>query len=150
MTSELGPMDNEGLNGDRRKFQRLKINISIAYQVDKHSGVRVVIEDEEVDATTLDLSVEGMAVLTEYDIPILAMLSIEFMVYKIDERNNFKFYKSIKVSGHVRSNLLLEDNTHRIGIYFTKIDAESKAEIAAFVKARIDPCNPDIPFGQTN
>lgn len=150
MTSEFGPVDNEGFNGDRRKFRRLKVNISIAYQVDKHSGVRVVIEDEEVDATTLDLSIEGMAVLTEYDIPILAMLSIEFMVYKIDERNNFKFYKSIKVSGHVRSNLLLENNKHRIGIYFTKIDVESKAEIADFIKARIDPCNPDTPFGQTN
>lgn len=132
-------IDNEGLNGDRRKFPRLKASISIVYQIDKHSSVHVLIEDKEVDATTLDLSQEGMAILTDLDIPILALLAIEFMIYKIDEKNNFKFYKAIKVLGHVRSNVLLENNTHRIGIYFSKVNEEDKKEIADFIKYKIKP-----------
>ena len=139
MSEPENPMDNEGLNGERRKFPRLKASISIVYQIDKHSSVHVLIEDKEVDATTLDLSQEGMAILTELDIPILALLAIEFMIYKTDEKNDFKFYKAIKVSGHVRSNVLLDNDTHRVGIHFSKISDEDKKEISDFIQYKIEP-----------
>lgn len=135
-------MDTEYLDSERRGYQRLKIDITVIYQVNKPSNVRVLIGEEEVEAMILDLSEGGVGILTDYDIPVLAVLSVEFMIYKLDDKNNFRFYKSIKASGEVHSNVLLEKNKHRLGICFTQIDEEAKSEIADFVKMGIDSRKP--------
>lgn len=129
---------------ERRKSQRLKINITIVYHVNKPSHVRVLVGEEEVEATTEDLSEGGMSILTAYDIPISAILTIEFMIYQVNELDKFRFYKSIKVTGEVRSNVHSENNFHRIGIIFTKIEAEDKIELAHFVKKRIESGNAEM------
>lgn len=131
-------------DNERRKTQRLKINITIVYHVNKPSHVRVLVGDDEVEATTSDLSEGGMSILTVYDIPVSAVISVEFMIYQVDELNKFRFYKSIKVIGEVRSNNKLENDLRRIGIVFTKIDAEDKLEIAGFVKRRIESGNTEM------
>ncbi len=136
--------NNNITNKERREFKRLKVNITIVYRVNKPSHIRVLIGEEEVEAVTLDLSQGGMSILTKYDIPVFAVLSIEFMIYNIDEFNKFRFYKSIKVIGEVRSNIPGENNDYRIGIVFTKIDPEDKLEIANFVRKRIASGNTEM------
>lgn len=136
---------------ERRKSQRLRVNITIVYRVNKPSHVRVLIGDDEVEATTSDISVGGMSILTVYDIPVSAILTIEFMIYQVNELDKFRFYKSIKVTGEVRSNVLLENDSRRIGIIFTKIEAEDKAEISNFVKSKIASGNKEMfPDGSGN
>ncbi len=129
---------------ERRKSQRLRINITVVYRVNKPSHVRVLVGDDEVEATTSDLSEGGMSILTVYDIPLSAVISVEFMIYQVDEVNKFRFYKSIKLIGEVRSNTQLENDLCRIGIVFTKIDAEDKIELARFVKKRIESGNAEM------
>lgn len=130
-------MHGEYPDNERRKFQRLKVQITIIYQVNRPLYVRVLIGNKEIEAITLDLSEGGMALLTDYDIPVASALSMEFMIYEVDKRNNFRFYKSIKVIGEVASNILLEDNKRRLGICFTLIDEVTKSEIKNFVEKGI-------------
>lgn len=136
--------NNNAQDKERREFKRLKINITVVYRVNKPSHIRVLVGEEEVEAVTLDLSQGGMSILTAYDIPVLAVLSIEFMIYNIDGLNKFRFYKSIKVIGEVRTNILGENNDYRIGIVFTKIDPEDKLEIANFVQRRMTSGNAEM------
>lgn len=136
--------NNNATNKERREFKRLKINITIVYRVNKPSHIKVLVGEEEVEAVTLDLSQGGMSILTKYDIPVLAILSIEFMIYNIDGLNKFRFYKSIKVIGEVRTNIPGENNDYRVGIIFTKIDQEDKLEIANFVQRRIISGNTEM------
>lgn len=131
-------MDRENFDTERRRFPRLKINITVIYKVDRPSHVRVSIGEDEVEATTIDLGEGGVAIQTDYDIPLTTVLSIEFMIYKVDDKDNFKLYKSIKATGEVHSNVLLGKNKHRLGICFTQIDEEVKSEIADFVRMGIN------------
>lgn len=129
---------------ERRKSKRLRINITIVYRINKPSHVRVLVGEEEVEATTSDLSEGGMSILTAYDIPLSTILTIEFMIYQVNELESFRFYKSIKVIGEVRSNVPSENNLYRIGIVFTKIEAEDKIELTKFVKRRIKSGNAEM------
>ncbi len=129
---------------ERRKSQRLRINITIVYRINKPSHVRVLIGDDEVEATTQDLSEGGMSILTVYDIPISTIFTVEFMIYQVNELDRFRFYKSIKVTGEVRSNVPSENNLRRIGIIFTKIEAEDKIELSNFVNRRIASGNVEM------
>ncbi len=129
---------------ERRKSQRLRINITIVYRINKPSHVRVLIGDDEVETTTQDLSEGGMSILTVYDIPISTILTVEFMIYQVNELDRFRFYKSIKVTGEVRSNVPSENNLRRIGIIFTKIEAENKIELSNFVNRRIASGNVEM------
>jgi hypothetical protein len=77
-------MDSENSSEqEKRKSQRLKISITIVYHINKPSHVKVLVGDDEVEATTSDLSEGGMSILTVYDIPALSILTIEFMIYQV-------------------------------------------------------------------
>ena len=130
-------MNGADSGGEKRRFDRIKVNITLNYHVRKPLHVRMLVGEEEVEATTLDLGEGGMAIMTKYDLPIETLISIEFMVHEEDNSTTFKFYRSIFVQGEVKSNVLLGDNNHRIGISFQKIDEEDREEISRFVKLGI-------------
>lgn len=135
-------MDNtENIQGDQRKFERRSINITITYQIDKPLHVKVKFGDEEIEATTLDLSEAGMAIVTQNDIPVSTLINIEFMIHESDQQTNFTLYKSIKVKGEVKSNNFLAENKHRLGIHFRQIEDEDKKELARFVNLGLGPKN---------
>jgi len=94
----------------------------------------MLIGEQEVVATMLDLSESGMAIVTAYDIPKEAVVLIKFTLYRIDKDAKVKVYGPMEITGEVRYNILLEDKTHRLGIYFTKIDQKDRVEIAGFVQ----------------
>lgn len=131
-------MEDNSKNPDieRREFDRIKVDFSIIYRINKPWYVRVLISGEEVEATAIDLSEGGIAINTNYDIPIATVILIKIMIYTVTKKDNFQLYKVIEAEGEVRSNVLLDTDKHRIGIRFTKIDEEGKKELICFAKAR--------------
>lgn len=122
-------------DGERRQFDRLKVNITVVYQVDKPIKVKMLVGKEEVEAAILDLSEGGISILTEYNIPAYTHLSIEFMLYRLEKATNFKLYASLRVKGEVKYSFASEGNKYRLGVCFKDLDDESKSMIAKFVKA---------------
>ncbi|MCK9603263.1 MAG: PilZ domain-containing protein [Candidatus Omnitrophica bacterium] len=120
-------------DGERRQFQRLKVNIIVVYQVDKPLKVRMLVRKEEIEAKILDLSEGGISISTEYNIPANTLLAIDFMLYKIDKATNFKLYGSLKIKGEVKYNVP-EGIKYRLGISFRDLDEENRTAIADFVK----------------
>jgi len=131
-------MENTDNGGEKRRFNRLKVNITVNYQVRKPIHVRMIVGEEDVEAVTLDLSEGGMAILTTYDLPITTLISMEFMVHEEDNSSSFKFYRSIFVQGEIKSNVLMGNNKHRIGISFQKMEEEDRLEISRFVQLGIN------------
>ena len=51
---------------DRRKFQRLKVNLSVWFELDEHFQLSSLASGQEVEATTLDLGCGGVAIASKY------------------------------------------------------------------------------------
>jgi len=119
---------------DRRKYQRLDLNIVLLYRVNEPVTLRLQVGDKEVEATMLNLSEGGMGFITRYNIPLEAELFIRFTLTKMDKEGKITFHGPMKIVGKVRSNTLLERGEYRLGICFTKIALQDKQEIVSFIK----------------
>ena len=120
---------------DRRRFQRLNLNLNVFYKVDQPVYVKLWIGDQEIEATTLNLSEGGMAFLTAYDIPLASLLLIKFSLFKINRKGEVDFSKPVEITGEVRSNNSWESREYRLGVCFIRKDEEVKTKISDFVKS---------------
>ena len=118
---------------DRRKFNRLKVSFIVIYRVHKPLEVIMIVGNKEINAIMLDLSEGGMALSTNYNIPLATIILIKFTLinpYAIgDER-----ICTLEMTGEVRNNVLAGKNDYRLGICFTDITKENRQIIAHFVK----------------
>ncbi len=130
-------MPNEYPLGERRKFKRLKLNLTVIYRVDQPLDVRMKIGDREIEAATLDLSEAGMSFVTREDIPLETILFIKFTLFKVDKSGEVNFSGPMEIIAEVRSNILLENDNHRLGIYFSSIEEKDKAEIVNFIETAL-------------
>ena len=124
-------------DNERRKSKRLKATFILTYQVDKPLSLRIIMGwDREVVGLMLDLSEEGMAVSTDCDIPVSTIIAMKFTLINLaldgEERT-----KSMKITGEVKSNILLDKNEHRLGIHFIRIGQKDKDAITNFVKVAL-------------
>jgi c-di-GMP-binding flagellar brake protein YcgR len=126
-------MDSVYNGSDRRRHKRVKVNFIVIYGVRKPLKIIMFVGYSEFNALMLDLSEAGMAITTNYDIPISAILLIKFTLINTyaDKDNRVR---SMEITGEVRNNTLLEKNEHRLGICFTQITEEDKSAITNFVK----------------
>ncbi len=120
---------------DRRRFQRLDLNIAVFCRVTEPPSVCVQVGDKEMEATMLNLSEGGIALLMNYNIPFWTILLIKFTLSKMDKDGKVKFYAPLEIKGEVRSNISLEKNEYRLGIRFMDLDYEDKAAISDFMKS---------------
>lgn len=119
---------------ERRRCTRLKSHIAVTYKLNEPLTVHMHLGGKEITASALDLGEAGMAISTNYNIPLNSFLLIKFTIFKIGSDNRTILYGPMLINGEVRHNTLLEGNIHRIGICFTKIEECDKIEIANFVK----------------
>jgi c-di-GMP-binding flagellar brake protein YcgR len=127
-------MDNAYTNNERRKSNRLKASFILTYQVNQPLSLRMTVGwDTDVVALMLDLSQEGMAISTDYDLPVATILLMKFTLINLEAEGDERV-KAMKITGEVKSNILLDKNEHRLGIQFTQINENDKFAIANFVK----------------
>jgi c-di-GMP-binding flagellar brake protein YcgR len=119
---------------ERRKHKRLKIHLEVAYRIDRPPFARISIGENEIEALALDLSEGGIAILTEHDIPVTSLLSIELFLGNPPHKTGTKTYEAIKTKGKVRSNIVTEKGRHRLGISFEELEEEDRTKVANFVR----------------
>lgn len=139
-------MESGYSGSERRKSERVRVNITVAYQIEKPISIKMLVGEEEVEATIVDISEGGLAILTKHDLPIDTLLLVEFMLIRIDKETNFKYYESIKIKGEVKSSVLLAEDKYRLGVSFKNLEEESKFKIAAFVRKGGPTKEPDIYY----
>ena len=119
---------------EKRKFERVPVDIILTYRVEKPLHVRMRVGNKEITAQVLDLSESGMSILTDYDIDISTILLIKFTL-KIQGSAQAQI---ANVAGEVRYNILLKQNQYRLGINFTKIDKEDRSRLACFISESLN------------
>ena len=127
-----------GYRFDRRRFQRLKINLSVFYKI-LTPEVRSVTGEEEFEAVSLDLGAGGISFLSRHYIPAYTALSVSIILFKTDHTGLVSFHDPVDIVGEVRSSALTEDKQYRLGVCFKTIANEERIEIADFVSFSSPP-----------
>ncbi|MCX7927969.1 MAG: PilZ domain-containing protein [Candidatus Omnitrophica bacterium] len=105
---------------ERRAIKRIRMNCTVIYRMNQPPNARFLLEGKDMVAQMIDINRKGMAMVTDIDIPPATVLSMRFTLLKVHD-DLVKFTGPMEVTGEVRSNVPLENNQHRLGIYFKKV-----------------------------
>ncbi len=105
---------------ERRQGKRERMNCTVIYRTDQPLDARFSLHGQDIHAKMLDISSNGMAMVTDKDIPISTVLSMRFTLLRVKDEL-VKFSAPMEITGEVRSNIPLADRERRLGIYFTKM-----------------------------
>jgi c-di-GMP-binding flagellar brake protein YcgR len=118
---------------DRRKFQRVKVDFSVSYLVREPMEVSMRVEGKKVKTIMFDISEEGMALKSEYDVPLRALLTIDFILeYASKLRGDIM--RRMEIEGRIVNKRTLAENMFRYGVHFEKIRQEDREAIVDFVR----------------
>ncbi|RJO65502.1 MAG: PilZ domain-containing protein [Candidatus Omnitrophota bacterium] len=132
-------MYNRYWGRDRRRFQRLKVNLSVWYTVEAPLFVRNAVGCREKEAKTIDICEGGMAFISQNHIPIWTTLVLKLMFFKTDREGMVSFSDPVEIAAEVRSSLPCEKDEYRIGVCFKEIRTANKTEVAQFVGSFLAP-----------
>lgn len=105
---------------ERRTNKRVRMNCTVIYRINQPPDARFSLEGKDMYAQMVDISQNGMAMVTDHDIPQSTILSMRFTLLKV-KPDIVNFSGPMEIVGEVRSSTPEENNTHRLGIYFTKM-----------------------------
>jgi c-di-GMP-binding flagellar brake protein YcgR len=88
---------------------------------------------EEIEAQALDLSQEGISIVTKHNIPIYAELIVMFILFRMDRNGVIIFNEPLELTGEIRSNILFNNSERRLGIWFKNIDPEKRCSISQYI-----------------
>ena len=120
------------LTTERRQFKRVKTSTSSMFRVIAPLLVRMQIEDKEVESILHDISEGGTAILTNYEIPVDSLLSVNFTLF--NDTSIRKESKRIEAEGETRYNLITENKEYRIGVKFTNISPKDRNFISRYTR----------------
>jgi c-di-GMP-binding flagellar brake protein YcgR len=106
-------------SSERRHNRRMRLNCTVIYRLNEPVSTKFIMSGKDIQAEMVDISQHGMAVISNYDIPVDTRLSMRFTVLKVD-KDIVNFSGPVEISGEVKSNVS-QDGNHRLGIYFTKM-----------------------------
>ena len=107
-----------GIEGRGQK--RVRVNCTVVYRLNEPPSARFIMQGKDIQARMIDVSQGGMAMVTDYDIPVSTVLSMRFTLLNVN-KEVVTFSGPMEVTGEVRSNVPEEKNEHRLGIWFTKV-----------------------------
>ena len=105
---------------ERRSSKRLRMNCTVVYRVNEPPSASFVMQGQDLDAKMIDISRGGMGMITSQDIPVSTLLSMRFTMLNVNN-DAVTFSGPMEAKGEVKSNIPLEKEGHRLGIYFTEM-----------------------------
>ncbi len=105
---------------EKRNHKRLRMNCTVIYRLNEPVSTRVMMAGKDVQAQMLDISSNGLSMVTDYDIPIDTILNMRFTLLKVN-KELVNLSGPVEITGRVRSNVALQDSNHRLGIFFQRM-----------------------------
>lgn len=124
----MDAMDQGTTPQEKRSFVRIRANFTLIYEVEQPPEVKLMIGDEPVAATMLDLSEGGIGILTAYEIPKGTILSIKFTLIVSGEALSPVFCQ-----GEVCYLLPFADGQFRLGVRFLLLQESGRRSLAQFI-----------------
>ncbi|MCM8781725.1 MAG: PilZ domain-containing protein [Candidatus Omnitrophica bacterium] len=119
---------------ERRRFKRLKVDFILVYRVREPIEAIMLVGNKEINAVMLDLCEDGMAIRTNYDIPVGTNLIIRFTLINPYFIDDYRGVRKMEIIGDVVNNTLLKERDYRLGIHFTRIARADRVAITDFIR----------------
>lgn len=132
-------MYNRKWGHDRRRFQRLKLNLVVWHKILFPEYVREMLGAAEQEAMTTDISPFGMAFMSRYNIPIFTDLGLKFIIFDSQNGSFSNLTIPLEVNAKVRSCLSYENNEYRVGVSFSNILLEQQQKLMKFARESLRP-----------
>jgi len=132
-------MYNRKWGKDRRRFQRLNLNLVVWYKLVKPVSGPATLGATEREAITLDISPFGMAFMSSFNIPVFTELALKFIIFSSQDGVYNNLAIPIEVNAKVRSCAPAEKGEFRIGASFTNIQLEQQQKLMKFAKESLRP-----------
>lgn len=108
---------------ERRKYQRLNVNLSVLFRVMGPSRIFEMVQGREFEGKTIDLSLGGTALISSYFLPPKARLFVKFVIYETNHVGQTQFHEVLTVFAEVRSAILHQDHrNYRLGLEFQDLN----------------------------
>ena len=120
---------------EKRKSPRLECSISVWFKIEEAWYSNSHLDESELHAIAVDISENGIGLLSDYYIPDNTVLNITFVLFKTASLGMPKWHEPVHIKGKVCSAFPAEGNKFRIDICFTKLPAEYKEEINNFLSS---------------
>jgi len=117
---------------ERRRARRIKVNLVVVYREDEPLDVRIRSGHQERQATMVDISEEGISVLTDVNVAVATVLFIRFSLAD-DKSKGVDFYGAANVKGKVLYSIAGQTGQYRIGIQFCDLSSNDRVQIRNFV-----------------
>jgi len=131
-------MYNRKWGQDRRRFQRLNLNLVVWYKFLKPAQA-FTLGTEEREAITLDISPFGMAFMSSFNIPVFTNLVLKFIIFSSQDGSYRNLTIPIEVNARVRSCALYEKGEYRVGVSFSNIALEQQQKLMKFARQSLRP-----------
>ncbi len=127
---------------ERRQHKRIKVRFTVSCEIYNSPRVVMVVGGKSLYALMIDLSQDGMAIETKYNLPIKSILFMKFTLINHFADSDGNRFKEMEMVGEVKDCIPFEERRYRVGIMFTKIADKDKEAIGDFVKRAIKPREP--------
>ena len=118
-----------GYRTERRKFKRLRVNLSVLCRVMWPRSIMELTAGKEFEAKTLDLSEGGMALSVMQHLPRGTKLFCKFVMFESNGKGEVKFHEIVNVFAGVQDLTLIDDIYYRIGLTFEELDEDKRCVI---------------------
>jgi c-di-GMP-binding flagellar brake protein YcgR len=132
-------MYNRKWGKDRRRFQRLNLNLVVWYKIIKSSQAPNALGSAEREAITVDISPFGMAFMSSFNIPAFTDLALKFIIFSSQDGSYSNLAIPLEVIAKVRSCAPAEKGEFRIGVSFTNIELEQQQKLMKFARESLRP-----------
>ncbi|HNW39713.1 MAG TPA: PilZ domain-containing protein [Candidatus Omnitrophota bacterium] len=127
-------MEDKPEGKNRRSAERKEVAYTLSYGIEKPYDLRVRSGlKDDLEALMLDLSVSGMSMISEFELPRGSQLRIKFTFIDLFLSGEDRI-RRVEITGKVISHTQLSNGSYRIGIYFNEISEEDKAAITYFIR----------------
>ena len=116
---------------DKRLFRRTPDQFMVSYIVKSPFEVYVQLNGRECDATAYDISEGGLALATNYDIPMKAVIVLRFTLFTPAGLRKFQIESEVRYAEPVPS-----DRSFRLGVRFTSLTPADRAAIVEYVRSQ--------------
>lgn len=124
---------------ERRKYDRFSVALSAIFRIEAPDFVKKILQEQELEAETTDLSEAGLSLVTDQYLPLHTKLFMKLVVFESEHKMETHFFEPLTIRGEVRSNTVSGESTYRLGVAFKQMDEKNRCRLFDICHSSLRP-----------